>query len=1187
MDNKTIEFLQKLKDSGNWNDEYDYSKVEYIYAKTKVLIIDKKFNTEHLIRPSSLLNGSKCCIHNLIGEFYSYDKCKEFINNLNIKTQREWQEYCKSDKRPHSIPSHPNGAYKDSGWISWSHFLNSDNISSKIKANNFLSYNNVKEFIKGLNIKTQREWVKYAKSGNRPDNIPNSVQRTYKKSNEWISWQDFLGSDNISNSIKKENYINFDDAKVIIHKLNLKTSTNWRFFVKSGNKPDNIPSEPNKHYKYDGWLSWGDFLGSKIGFDGKFLPYKDAIKIVHKLKIKNISEWWEYCTSDKKPYNIPSSPNNVYKEFTNYIEWLGVIGNGTHNWTKNTLIHFIKSIQDELVGLDSIELITIINSNNLSKKIKEVGLLEDLISSKVGSEKRRNILKDIIDKFENKNEDEFQEDFSNDVIEELEFINGLSYNDVIDEDQLELKPVDPIQELRIYDNEKITASLDDENLDFLMKNQLKKIWNAVLNRNDYVEEFRTKTGGDNFTIIKNWFFEEYEKVIQIKCPDDYIFEHQPNLMQKLITYRLINEKRYGNWSGTGAGKTLSAIFAGRYAMGVKNTIIVCNNASVEGWVKSINEYFSNNKVYTKKVLNNTDEKLYSVIDDKYDVNFNKNDNNYLILNYETFQLEDGELIVSNLLENNFIDYIILDEVQNVKQRDEEKESIRRSVVGKLLAHSKEINENLLVLAMSATPITNNLTEPKKLIELLTGKLHDELNTADNILNGIEMYKALTRYGLRYKPDYGISVNKEFIEIDGEHLSQEIIKVPKGSVTEFEKVLLKTKLDGIKDKIKKGTLIYTHYVTDLCKPIGDYVENLGFSIGYYTGGDKNGLDLFKRGKIDVLIGSSPVATGVDGIQDICNTLIPIVLPWTSSEYDQLIGRINRQGGSFDHVNIYIPQVTIQLGGEGDNVWSWDKRRYNIIEFKSSLAHLAVDGTIPDKLIPTHEKLVEEAQKELSDWINRLQAGNIITFEREEFFKIPFNNSIQKQIDRSRNKLGDFSEINKSWCLTISDNTHERLSKNNEEWYKYHKLYSERRKTWLEIPFVEIAKKINARPEWIVGDFGCGENLLSKEINNKVHAFDHVAIDDSVIVCDIKNVPLDDNVLDVAVFSLSLMGLNYVDYLKEAYRTLKPYGCIFICEPGSKWADREDELKVKIESVGFKCHEAVKHTDKFIYIDGMKY
>jgi reverse gyrase len=280
-----------------------------------------------------------------------------------------------------------------------------------------------------------------------------------------------------------------------------------------------------------------------------------------------------------------------------------------------------------------------------------------------------------------------------------------------------------------------------------------------------------------------------------------------------------------------------------------------------------------------------------------------------------------------LLKNNRIDYIILDEVQNVKQRDDD-ESTRRNVVSKLIIHSKEKNEDLLVMVMSATPVINNLTEPKKLIELLTGEIHNELNTSENILNGVEMYKALTRYGLRYIPNYGISVNEELIEIDGQHLSDRIIRIPRGAVVDFERVLIETKLDGIKDKIKKGTLIYTHYVTELSHLIGEYVKDLGFSIGYYTGENKSGLRPFKEGKIDVLIGSAPIGTGVDGIQYVCNTLIPICLPWTSSEYDQLVGRVNRQGSNFDHVNIYIPQVVINVD---DDIWSWDKRRYNIIKY----------------------------------------------------------------------------------------------------------------------------------------------------------------------------------------------------------------------------------------------------------------
>ncbi len=48
MTEKTKEFLQKLKDSGNWNDDYDYSKVDYINAKLPILIIDEN-GFEHMI----------------------------------------------------------------------------------------------------------------------------------------------------------------------------------------------------------------------------------------------------------------------------------------------------------------------------------------------------------------------------------------------------------------------------------------------------------------------------------------------------------------------------------------------------------------------------------------------------------------------------------------------------------------------------------------------------------------------------------------------------------------------------------------------------------------------------------------------------------------------------------------------------------------------------------------------------------------------------------------------------------------------------------------------------------------------------------------------------------------------------------------------------------------------------------
>ena len=978
-------------------------------------------------------------------------------------------------------------------------------------------------------------------------------------------------------------YRSLEKAKEFVWSLGIKSETEWKNFSKSGNRPWDIPSTPERIYKDDKkWISFMDFLGYKKGWDGKHLEFEEARSIVRAENLKSQKEWYDYV-KNKKPLNIPSNPDKAYADkWISFGDWVGYLGDGSHQWTKNYILEFIKKLENELINLDSIELITIINSNNLAKKIKDLGHLEDLVSSKSGTEERRNIVKRIASNFEDIDDFEFGDEDEDEAILDESLVEG-GVDELLDEisveKEQELKPLKPLEELKFFDNKMVVASLDDENFDFLLKNQLKKLWNQFLNKKISLNDLKKEDGGEKFQLIKKWFLDEYNEVIKISTPKDYIFEYPPLLMQKLVTYRLLKEKRYGNWSGTGAGKTLSAILAGRY-IGLRNTVIVCNNSTVSGWIKSIHSYFKDSNVFSKNVFDEkeVERNKYNRIH-KYNIKLPKDQYNYLILNYETFQLGDGDYIVSELLKNNTVDYIVLDEVQNVKQRNIKEESTRRNVINKLVIHSKEKNKDVHILAMSATPVINNLTEPKKLIELLSGESHDDLEVKESIINGVEMYKYLTRYGIRYKPDYSIAVNENIIHSDGIDLVDELKSVAKGSAIGFEKVLINKKLDSLKEHIKKGTLIYTHYVTDLTNVIADYIKEMGLSYGFYTGENKDGLIKFKESKIDVLIGSAPIGTGVDGIQKVCNTLIALVLPWTSSEYEQLVGRINRQGSNFEKVNIYIPQISIQMG---NSEWSWDKRRYNIIKYKSTLSALAMDGIIPKKLLPTRSTLVKQAQQELKDWITRLSDDDIITFEREEL-KIPLN---PKQIEYLRSKLGDFSELNRSWSISRSDNNFNRIKNNPEEWYQYHTLYSEKRKTWDEIPYIEIANKIKGRPDWKIADMGCGENLLAKEIKNKVYAFDMLAIPgEDVIECDIANVPLEDQKVDAVVFSLSLMGSNHLDFIKEGYRILKPYGNLFIAEPKNKWSDRTDELKKQVENVGFKVIN-LEITNRFVYLDGIK-
>lgn len=78
----------------------------------------------------------------------------------------------------------------------------------------------------------------------------------------------------------------------------------------------------------------------------------------------------------------------------------------------------------------------------------------------------------------------------------------------------------------------------------------------------------------------------------------------------------------------------------------------------------------------------------------------------------------------------------------------------------------------------------------------------------------------------------------------------------------------------------------------------------------------------------------------------------------------------------------------------------------------------------------------------------------------------------------------------------------------------------------------------RPNWYkIADLGCGDAQISKSVEQKVYSFDLIAVDESVTECDMTNIPLEKDSIDVVIFCLSLMGTNLNDYIIEANRILK--------------------------------------------------
>ena len=58
----------------------------------------------------------------------------------------------------------------------------------------------------------------------------------------------------------RNRFMTFEEAKNMVVRLGLRTEEDWDNWV-SKNKLSNIPKNPDKFYRYNGWVSWNDWLG--------------------------------------------------------------------------------------------------------------------------------------------------------------------------------------------------------------------------------------------------------------------------------------------------------------------------------------------------------------------------------------------------------------------------------------------------------------------------------------------------------------------------------------------------------------------------------------------------------------------------------------------------------------------------------------------------------------------------------------------------------------------------------------------------------------------------------------------------------------------------------------------------------------------------------------------------------------
>lgn len=181
-------------------------------------------------------------------KYLSYEQAKEIVKKFNLTGKDKWVKFIKLKKLPPTIPSTPERYYKNKGWKGWGDWLGTGRIANQNKK--YWSFEKSRLFIQNLNLKNRDEFIKLIQDSQIPISIPRAPGSIYKKTGEWISWGDFLGTGWIHPIEKSKNRPNFEEsrkeARELAKKYNLKSWDDWINAVKEGKIPYYLPQRPDK-----------------------------------------------------------------------------------------------------------------------------------------------------------------------------------------------------------------------------------------------------------------------------------------------------------------------------------------------------------------------------------------------------------------------------------------------------------------------------------------------------------------------------------------------------------------------------------------------------------------------------------------------------------------------------------------------------------------------------------------------------------------------------------------------------------------------------------------------------------------------------------------------------------------------------------------------------------------------------
>lgn len=183
-----------------------------------------------------------------------YESVRHWVQQKQFRNYKHFREYAKTHVLPNGVPADPRSTYKDS-YISDTDFFGE-------RLPEYQPYDVACINVRRMKFSSKSEYQAYCRNNEKHKSnmkLPTYPNRAYEK--DFIGWPDFLGNGKVANADRV--FLPYTEARAFVHQLQLVNYFGWYDWAnKSGDRPDNIPSNPWDVYPE--WTGIKDWIGTSL-----------------------------------------------------------------------------------------------------------------------------------------------------------------------------------------------------------------------------------------------------------------------------------------------------------------------------------------------------------------------------------------------------------------------------------------------------------------------------------------------------------------------------------------------------------------------------------------------------------------------------------------------------------------------------------------------------------------------------------------------------------------------------------------------------------------------------------------------------------------------------------------------------------------------------------------------------------